>query len=384
MVNGISAVHTVLRVLARTTGQRMALVARVTRDSWTACAVLDEAGWGLQPGLTLDVATTYCRDLLSRPSLVVQHASREEAFAEHPGYRVHGIESYVAVPIHRVDGMPFGVLCALDPEPHVHPPDVIETFRLHAQLIAFLIEAEERNVASAAALSDAAATAELRERFIGVLGHDLRNPLNAIGVSAALLQRNEERPLALQLLRRIGESTDRITQMVGELLDFTRGRLGGGIPIETTPVNVRELLGQVIEELQPGEAPPIIEVDAPTEEIADWDPSRMAQSFSNLVANAVQHGPGRVNISLRSSADEVVFETHNGGEPIPPELLPHLFDPFRRGLVDEPGSSSSGLGLGLYIAREIVHAHGGRIEVCSDHERGTTFSVRMPRRARSS
>lgn len=223
-------------------------------------------------------------------------------------------------------------------------------------------------------------TAEFRERFIGILGHDLRGPLSAIRIGAEVLLRSEALPDVLRRpVNRILDATTRMGRMVSDVLDFTRGRLAGGIPISPRPADLRALVKHVAEEVELSRPGAEIQVTGAGDLQGEWDPDRLAQVAQNLLLNAIDHGvEGRpIRVQLGSAGDEVGFSVANAGAPIPPEVLPTLFDPFRGG---ERASGSGGLGLGLYIVHEIVRAHGGTVEATSNAEE-TLFRVRLPRRA---
>jgi PAS domain S-box-containing protein len=245
-----------------------------------------------------------------------------------------------------------------------------------AGCISILVNISERKRREA----DAEERATFRDQFVGIVGHDLRNPLTAIVTSAQLLLRysglNDRQA---RVVRRISSSADRMARMIDDLLDFTRSRLGGGFPIHPRRVSLREVCEHTIEELEFAHPSRGIRFQAEGDPWGSWDPDRMAQVVSNLVGNALQHSPGEspVEVTLRDAGDSVVLETHNGGAPIPPEVLPHIFDPGRR------GAGSGGLGLGLFIVQQIVLAHGGDISAGSTAKDGTRITVTLPRRARS-
>jgi len=222
--------------------------------------------------------------------------------------------------------------------------------------------------------------AELRDRFVGVLGHDLRSPLNAIlGSAQLLLRRGHLEEPDRGAVDRIVRTGWRMERLIADVLDFTRARLGGGIPLTVAPADLRELARHACEEAQAGRPGRVVRLEVPTEPLrVPCDADRVEQVLGNLLANALQHGaPGApVALSVGEAAPgQAVVLVHNEGSPIPPELLPHLFDPFRRG-----ADTGGGLGLGLYIARAIVVAHGGSIEARSSAGEGTTFVVRLPAR----
>jgi PAS domain S-box-containing protein len=225
--------------------------------------------------------------------------------------------------------------------------------------------------------AEAARTARFREHFVGIVSHDLRNPLTAIVTSAHLLLRYGELPeRQARVVARIASSADRMARMIDDLLDFARSKLGGAFPIQPRRIDLRQICEQTVEELEFAYTRQL-KLEARGDLWGDWDPDRMAQVISNLVGNAVQHSDGEVTISLRGESEFVTLETRNGGPPIPPEVLAHIFEPGRRG-----DARAGGLGLGLFIAQQIVLAHGGSIEVTSSESGGTTFTVTLPRKGR--
>ena len=231
-------------------------------------------------------------------------------------------------------------------------------------------------------------TALFREQFLGILGHDLRNPLQAISGNAALLLRygglSEPQRKALN---RISISSDRMARMISDILDFTRTRLGGGYTLQRTWMNVHEVLKQVVEELEVAHPQKRFELSVAGTGWGEWDADRIAQAASNLVGNAVQYSPedSAVRVVARDEGEGVRVEVHNLGTPIPAERLPHIFDPFVRGREGSRSGSGarSGLGLGLYITYEIVKAHGGSLQVRSTEAEGTCFWLKLPRHAPS-
>ncbi|HYO72137.1 MAG TPA: HAMP domain-containing sensor histidine kinase, partial [Archangium sp.] len=183
----------------------------------------------------------------------------------------------------------------------------------------------------------------------------------------------------VKTVRRISTSAERMERMISDLLDFTRGRLGGGIPITRRPANLRALCRQVVEELEMGSPQRQFRLSAAGELQGEWDPDRLTQLLGNLGKNAADYSPDGlpVDFVLRDEGDTVWVEVHNGGPPIPEDLLPRIFEPFRRATGE--GHPTSGLGLGLFIVQQIARAHAGRIEVRSTQAEGTTFTVRLPR-----
>jgi PAS domain S-box-containing protein len=220
--------------------------------------------------------------------------------------------------------------------------------------------------------------AEFGEKLIGIVSHDLRNPLNAIQLSATQLLHSEQLPPREQrAAARISKAGERMKRMIEELLDFTRGRLGGGIPIHRKPGDLRAVVRQGVEELEAAwpDRQVLLQVE-PGRYEGEWDAGRFVQVVSNLGGNALQYSPpgSPVTFRLKDEGGAVVLEVHNPGPPIPPEALPHLFDPFRRAASD-----GGGLGLGLYIVEQVVTGHQGSLSVTSTAQEGTTFRVSVPR-----
>ena len=225
------------------------------------------------------------------------------------------------------------------------------------------------------------AALDFRDRIFGVLSHDLRNPLSVILTSAAMLQRNgaldDKQTLAVQ---RVVSNAQRIERMVHDLLDYTRTRQGRGIPIAPRDTDVLALCNQVIEGMQLLHPQRQLRLSAQGQTHAQVDPDRATQVLGNLMANALRYSPRGtpVDVALREVDGALELSVHNQGPPIPPEVIPRLFDAFQRGVPDE-SRRSEGLGLGLYIVQQIVEAHGASIEVRSEDGAGTTFTVRWLR-----
>jgi signal transduction histidine kinase len=218
-----------------------------------------------------------------------------------------------------------------------------------------------------------------RERMMGVLGHDLRNPLSAVLGLSKLLRLDEALPASVREgLERIEQACRRMNEMIGTLLDFTQLRALGGLPITREAVDLHEVALTVVDELRVANPRRDIVVAAPAQIRGLWDPARMAQVVSNLVGNALTHGAydAPVQLSLSLDQHQAVLAVTNRGPAIPPELADRLFEPFQQGPSNGNGRSR-GLGLGLAIVQAIVQAHGGTIGLESD-DQATTFTVRLP------
>ncbi|MGZ3455825.1 MAG: ATP-binding protein [Polyangiales bacterium] len=233
------------------------------------------------------------------------------------------------------------------------------------------------------AAEDLRITAVFRERFIGILGHDLRTPLSSIAMAASLLMRHERLPEAeLRIVQRIANSTNRMTRMVEDLLDFARARQGGGIPVSPQPMELAEVCRAVVEEIEIAHPGRHIDVHVQGGSTGEWDRDRIAQVVMNLLNNAFDHGASDAPVTLDVTGtdfERVSFTVTNLGTPIPPEMVENLFDPFKRG-EKEGARKGKGLGLGLHIASAIVRAHGGHIVVSSDPKaRTVSFRIELPR-----
>lgn len=240
--------------------------------------------------------------------------------------------------------------------------------------------AVENALRFAAETAERERTAQFQQQMLGIVGHDLRNPLSAIVTGTELLgMQTRADPAAASVLKRIAASAHRMTRMVEQLLDVTHARLGGGIPVVRRETPLVPLIQSVIDELSLAFVKTRFELVAPVDITGQWDSDRLGQVVGNLMSNAVHYGleGAPIVVGVTSAEGSAVITVHNAirDKPIRPEVLATLFDPYRRG--HETRSNSSGLGLGLYIVHEIVRAHGGTIDVESSPS-GTTFRVVLP------
>lgn len=220
---------------------------------------------------------------------------------------------------------------------------------------------------------------QLRDLFVGILAHDLHNPLSAISMGAALLSKTGTMPAReARVVARMASAADRMRRMIDELVDVTRIRMGPGLTIERQWTDVVLIVREVVDETLLAHPDCSIEVVAPKVAPGQFDPGRIGQAVSNLLSNAIAYGTPEAPILVRveSQADRIRVEVRNQGKPIPEELIPVLFDPFRSGR--QPGRYGRGLGLGLFIARSFIEAHGGRLDVKSSVGAATSFWVSLP------
>ncbi len=217
----------------------------------------------------------------------------------------------------------------------------------------------------------------MKALFLGAVGHDLRNPLNAIIVAAQLLLHGDELASAARraYAEKIERAGRRMQRIIEDILDLTRGQFAGGIPLSPQWMDLGEVCRTVVDEHRIAHPTHLVELEIAGDVRGHWDPGRIERVVSNLVGNAAEHGgDGRIRLRVRDEDVSVTMEVWNGGAPIEPEMLPEIFDPFRRG-----ETRATGLGLGLYIVREIVRAHAGTVEVSSNAQDGTTFMVALPK-----
>jgi signal transduction histidine kinase len=222
-----------------------------------------------------------------------------------------------------------------------------------------------------------------REMFLAILGHDLRSPLNVVTMASQfMLETGDLHEPNTTLVARIARSSKHMNGMVGDLLDFTRSRLGSSIPISRQRMDLAKEAGNIAEDIQAAHKGTVIDVKTSGDLVGEWDCPRIGQVLTNLLGNAIQHGAPQstVRVTIRGQSDHATMEIHNWGPAIPDADMKDLFSPFKRLKTGEKAAApTSSLGLGLYIAERIVSAHGGTLAVTSSESAGTLFSVRLPR-----
>lgn len=376
-VGRISAVPSILRIVCDNTGMRFAAVARVTDGTWTACAVEDNIAFGLLPGGQLDVHSTLCKEArAAREPVFFDHASENPRYRDHHTPRTYNIQSYISVPIIRPDGVYFGNLCAIDPSPNlVSDAKTIGMFQNFAELIGRQLALEQRQEETEEALRDSRQAIELRDQFIAVLGHDLRNPLASMrAISEVMLRRQD-----LEMVKygtRLRANARRMARLIDDVLDLARGRTGMGVNI--APItDLEPRLREVVAELRDAHAGWRIVENYHCGDLVECDLGRVQQLVSNLLGNALAYGDCAQPVSVNGKVDGNWLELSvcNAGLPIAPSSLARIFEPYWRPAESKPGG---GLGLGLHICAMIVKAHDGTLHVSSSSDAGTCFTARLP------
>jgi signal transduction histidine kinase/CheY-like chemotaxis protein len=317
-------------------------------------------------------------DAVAPKPVLVPDVALDEAMGPYlPRLRGEGLGALAFIPL-VTGGTLLGKLVVCHAEPHRHLPHEIEL----ASAIANLLASVAVRFTATARLEE---TIRSNELFAGALAHDLRNPLGAIMTLAQvlLMRQQGEGDKAIKPLGRILTSGQRMMRMIDQLLDFTRARAGGGLEIQPRDTNLADLCALAVGELELSHPEWKIRCEAHGDQHGTWDPDRLLQIFSNLVANAGQHGDadGGILIELDGRRTDLLTAViHNEGA-VPEALLPTLFDPFRGTQHPQGQSQSRGLGLGLFIVKEIACAHGGSVDVTSSAAAGTTFTLRLPRHA---
>lgn len=357
-----------------------AAIARVTDEKWITCSALDHISFGLKQGDELDIHTTLCQQVhKTHQAVMIDDVEHDILYCNHPVPKQYNIQSYVSWPIFRKNGDFFGTLCAIDSKPNiVKTPEIEGMFALFADLISFHLDAVQKMTATEKVLEEEREMADLRDQFIAILGHDLKNPIATMRMSSDILLKMSKEDLTLRHAAMIKSTSFRMQTLIENILDFAKGKMGEGIILNRKSNNgsLMKILEQVIKEIKISAPERKIVFNAALSEEVYCDKDRIGQLFANLLGNAHQHGDrdAPVEVSAITTKEHFELKVSNKGEKIPEDSQPHLFQPFYRSHV-EP--NKQGLGLGLFIASEIAKAHDGVLAVNSTEEE-TTFSFQIP------
>ncbi len=378
-INNIPIISQLLDVICRTTGMGFAAISRMTEDKYITCSVQDTISFGLKPGDELELETTLCNEVrLKQSALFIDNVDEDQTYRDHPVPITYGLKSYISVPIYKKDGSFFGTLCALDHKPtKIKTKEIEGMFALFSQLISFHLEASQELDTVNLNLAEEKKNSELREQFIAILGHDLKNPIATTRMCADILLKFSKEDLVKKHAELIKSTSFRMEALIDNILDFARGRLGEGITLNTSgsiPA-LETALKQVINEIKAISPQRKIELYFDLQQPVQVDINRVSQLLSNLLSNADTHGYQEhpIEIAATSTNGEFRLKIKNKGEKIEATAIPHLFQPFYR---EDDKPTSKGLGLGLFIAREIALAHQGEILVNSTKEE-TSFEFVM-------
>lgn len=370
-VNMIPIINQLLDVICRTTGMGFAAISRMTEEKYITCSTQNNIGFGLNPGDELELETTLCNEVrLYKAPLFIENVDEDPKYREHVVPNTYKFKSYISVPIHRKDGSFFGTLCALDMNPSkIKTKEIEGMFTLFSDLISFHLDAAQELDTVNLNLEEERKTAELREQFIAILGHDLKNPIATTRMCSDILLKFSKEELVKKQAGMIKSTSFRMEALIDNILDFARGRLGEGITLKTTddPKALETAINQVINELKTINPQRRIEANFKLLKPVNVDVNRISQLLSNLLNNADTHGDRNHPIQLTISSNNGEFKilVKNRGNKIPEDSISKIFQPF---VKDEDAPGKKGLGLGLYIASEIAKAHNGEIKVESTEE----------------
>ncbi|WP_018982277.1 GAF domain-containing sensor histidine kinase [Salinimonas chungwhensis] len=376
-IQSIDAVPHIMSMLADTTGLRFICVARVTESYWKSCAVLDKVSFDLKPGDELDIKATFCDRVRSTAKpIIIEQASTDGTYSRSDIPLMYGFESYFSYPIYDHNNNFFGTICGLDPLPKkLNTPFIKGQIAAFAELISRQLEAEEALTNTQSDLSYEQTASKLREQYIAILGHDLRTPLSSVSMGIDYLKGNVTDETSQKVLTKMDKSTKRMTRLISDVMDFTHGKMGNGIPLKLSSVeDLGSALLWTVNELVDLHPECDVQADIEIAGTFNCDQDRISQLLSNLLINAIVHGDHKqpIYVKGRTNKDELELSVSNGGQPIPPETQERLFQPFWR---EQSSSHSQGLGLGLFIASQIAEAHDGELRVDSNTQQ-TIFTFK--------
>ncbi len=379
-INEIPGIYELLNVISSSSNMRFVAVARVTEERWITGVSKDDIDFGLRPGDELEVGSTICNEIRQHHiPVIIENVDSNEIFCHHHTPRQYGFKSYISYPIFLRDGSFFGTLCAIDPEPaKINNDRIKDMFKLYTDLISFHLEAIHKLNRANRKIKKQQEVAELRETFVAILGHDLRNPIGTTRICADMLLSAKIPDAAKKQAEIIKSTSYRMQSLIDNLLDFAKGNLGDGINLQLRNDNTKlekELL-EVIAESKILNDSRLIETNINLSHDVDCDINRIAQLLSNLLTNALKHSESKepVEVEISSENSEFSLAVINHGETISQKDQQNLFKPYFK---SKAKSNENGLGLGLYISSEIAKAHHGELKVESNEGR-TCFRFNMP------
>jgi signal transduction histidine kinase len=368
-------------------------------DAGTLCLVVEPGTLGMAyvHGASPRVKEAWDRFPIDAPLLVSQAVATrtplwletpEEIAARFPAMadaaRAIGHQAMAALPLHTQDGAPLGALGVAYTTPHRFDDDDRAFLVTLAEAAAVALDRARLYEAERAARAEAERISAIQEKLIGVVGHDLRGPLQTITLGTDLLRRAASDPEQSRVVvERIRRAAARAGRILGDLFEWSRARHGLELAVHAERVDVGAIARRLVAEHDGTSDADRITVRADGDVTLDADPDRLAQLLGNLLSNALDHGVGAVRVTVVGQPGDVVLSVENAGPPIPAELLPRLFEPFTKGARGDAGGAHH-VGLGLFIVAELAKAHGGAVDVRSSEADGTRFTVRLPRRRQAS
>tara|TARA_B100001079_G_C16407857_1_gene514660 strand:- start:1877 stop:3100 length:1224 start_codon:yes stop_codon:yes gene_type:complete len=379
-VNEIPGIHKLLNVISCSSNMRFVAIARVTEERWITAVSKDDIEFGLRPGDELAVESTICNEIRQHHiPVVIEDVDHNTIFCNHHTPKQYGFKSYISYPIFLKDGSFFGTLCAIDPKPaKINNDGVRDMFKLYTDLISYHLESIHKLRQANRKIKKQDEIAELRETFVAILGHDLRNPVGTTRICADMLLSSKIPEAAKKQAEIIKSTSYRMQSLIDNLLDFANGNIGEGISLNLSEDNnkLEKELGEVITECKIINEDRLIESEISLHQKVDCDTTRMAQLLSNLLNNAIKHSISKkpVLVKISSSSSQFSLSVINHGETIPKKNQRELFKPYFK---SKAKNNENGLGLGLYIASEIAKAHHGNLGVTSE-DGVTSFNFSMP------
>lgn len=390
LVSRISAVPSILKVVAELTGMRVTMVARVTRNEWTACAAYDRMGFGLEVGTQLEVTTTLCKEVCdSNKSIVIQHASLDPIYHNHRTPKHYNIESYIAIPILFPNGDMFGTLCAIDREPAIIDEKIVTSLTLFAELISSQLRVEQEHLvieqhAQELELKVVERTLRLQETVEELetlsytISHNMRAPLRAMKSFGSLLKEKTGESIDIEsrdYLRRIIHSVERMDNLVEDVLVLSH------VARSEIPLNKVELLallnGLLESYPQFDRADAKIEISLPIPAVVG-NAALLLQCFSNLIDNAIKFARAgekpEIKIWAETRGEAVRINIKDNGRGIAPDFHARIFEIFYR-----HDHKVAGTGIGLAVVKKAVERMGGTVGVDSQGTDGSTFYLEIKR-----